>query len=110
MLDEALLRPGRFDRMIHIPLPDDEGRLSIMKIHTRGMNIGKEVDLMDIAKRSEGLNGADLRAVCMEAGMFAIRSGHEQVMQEDFDKALLKLASDDELHYNNRFGIGEMFA
>ncbi|MEM3362800.1 MAG: proteasome-activating nucleotidase, partial [Thermoplasmatales archaeon] len=73
-LDEALMRPGRFDRIIEIPLPSREGRIEILKIHTRKMNL-KDVDLAKIADITEGFSGADLRASVVEAGMFAIREG-----------------------------------
>ncbi len=109
ILDRALLRPGRFDRIIEIPLPDPQGRLSIMKIHTKGMNLGENVDLAEVARLTEGKNGADLRAVCMEAGMFAIRSEHETVTQDDFMKAIDKLSLDFDKHHINT-SYGAMFA
>jgi proteasome regulatory subunit len=73
MLDPALLRPGRFDRVIEIPLPSKEARESILKIHTRGMNLDRGVNLRLIAELSEGSSGADLKALSTEAGMYAIR-------------------------------------
>ncbi len=94
ILDRALLRPGRFDRIIEIPLPDVEGRLSILKIHTAGMNLDSSIDLREIALKTDGRNGADLRAICMEAGMFAIRSDHEHVTREDLLKAIDKFAGE----------------
>jgi proteasome regulatory subunit len=94
ILDRALLRPGRFDRIIEIPLPDVEGRLSILKIHTGGMNLDQSIDLREIALKTDGRNGADLRAICMEAGMFAIRSDHEHVTREDLLKAIDKFATE----------------
>src|SRR5512136_1019890 len=77
ILDRALLRPGRFDRIIEIPLPDVEGRLAILTVHTRKMTLDEEVNLREVAFLTEGKNGADLRAICMEAGMFAIRQDHD---------------------------------
>jgi proteasome regulatory subunit len=94
ILDRALLRPGRFDRIIEIPLPDIEGRISILDIHCAGMNIDKKIDIRDIATRTEGKNGADLHAICMEAGMFAIRSDHEMVTLEDFERSIEKFSND----------------
>jgi len=94
ILDAALLRPGRFDRIIEIPLPDTEGRYSILKVHTRCMNLSEDVDLMEVARLTEGRNGAELNAICMEAGMFAIRKEHPQVDQEDFLTALNKFRCD----------------
>jgi len=94
ILDRALLRPGRFDRIIEIPLPDIEGRFSILNIHCAGMSIDKEVDIREIATRTEGKNGADLRSICMEAGMFAIRSDHEMATLEDFERSIDKFSND----------------
>lgn len=89
-LDEALTRPGRFDRIIEIPLPDRRGRLDITKIHTKKMNL-KDVDLNKIAEITEGFSGADLRASVIEAGMFAIRSQRDHIIQEDFLKGVEKM-------------------
>jgi len=74
ILDPALLRPGRFDRIIEIPLPNIEGRLSILNINVKSMNLDDSVRLTEISELTEGKNGADLKAICTEAGMFAIRS------------------------------------
>ena len=90
ILDEALLRPGRFDRKIEIPLPTQEGRVDILKIHTAKMNL-HEVSLEELARRTEGASGADLKALCTEAGMFAIRKEKNSVIQEDFKKAFKKI-------------------
>ncbi|NJF24742.1 proteasome-activating nucleotidase [Thermococcus sp. Bubb.Bath] len=90
ILDPALLRPGRFDRLIEVPLPDFRGRLEILKVHTRRMNL-KDVDLRIIAEMTEGASGADLKAIATEAGMFAIRSRREYITQEDFLKAVEKV-------------------
>jgi len=91
ILDPAILRPGRFDRIIEIPAPGEEGRLDILKIHTRKMNLSKDVDLTKIAKMTEGFVGADLKAVCTEAGMFAIRNKRDHVTMEDFINAVEKI-------------------
>ncbi len=72
-IDEALRRPGRFDREIEIGVPDKEGRLEILQIHTRGMPLGKDVDLKFLAEKSHGFVGADLQALSKEAGMIALR-------------------------------------
>jgi len=109
ILDRALLRPGRFDRIIEIPLPGVQGRLSILQVHTRGMNLEDDVDLMEVATLTEGKNGADLRAICMEAGMFAIRREHDAVTREDFLKAIDKIGLDFEQH-RPLGNIGAMFA
>lgn len=109
ILDRALLRPGRFDRIIEIPLPDIEGRVSILNIHCAGMNIDKGIDIREIAARTEGKNGADLRAICMEAGMFAIRSDHDVVRLEDFEKSIAKFSADFERNQLSN-ASGAMFA
>jgi len=108
ILDRALLRPGRFDRIIEIPLPDETGRLSILKVHCRELTIDEDVDLCEIAKQTEGKNGADLRAICMEAGMFAIRKERPAIKQEDFLAAITKIHLD--FNRNFRDVEGVMFA
>ncbi|KAG7267075.1 hypothetical protein CRUP_024441 [Coryphaenoides rupestris] len=87
-LDPALLRPGRLDRKIHIELPNEQARLDILKIHA---------NYEAIVKLSDGFNGADLRNVCTEAGLFAIRADREYVTQEDFMKAVRKVADSKKL-------------
>ena len=91
ILDPALLRPGRFDRLIYFPLPNEAARYAIFKIHTARMNLRKDVDLKALAKATEKATGADIKAVCTEAGMFAIRDGREQVTQADFNMAVAKV-------------------
>jgi len=91
ILDPALLRPGRFDRVIEVPLPNLKGRYDIFKIHTRRMKLAKDVELMELAKLTEGATGADIKAICTEAGYNAIRSGRRYVVMEDFIKAIKKL-------------------
>jgi proteasome regulatory subunit len=94
ILDRALLRPGRFDRIIEIPLPGVQGRLSILKVHTRALTMYESVDLDEIAAFTDGKNGADLKAICMEAGMFAIRKERTSITQKDFLSAIEKVALD----------------
>jgi proteasome regulatory subunit len=91
ILDPALLRPGRFDRLIDIPLPTYEARVEIIKIHTAGMNLAQEIDAVKIAKLTDGASGADIKAIAMEAGMFAIRAERESVRITDFDDAVRKV-------------------
>ncbi|MEM4633608.1 MAG: CDC48 family AAA ATPase [Candidatus Anstonellaceae archaeon] len=90
ILDPALMRGGRFDRIIEIPAPDEKARLEIIKIHTRAMPLAKDVNLAEIAKKTEGYTGADLENVCREAGMAAIRRSIDvkEVTSEDFEAAL----------------------
>jgi len=96
MLDRAILRPGRFDRLIEVPLPDEEGREKIFKIHTRNMSVADDIDFEELAKTSEGMSGADIRAICTEAGMFAIRDDRETITEADFTEAKDKLEAEDE--------------
>ncbi|KAJ2783957.1 26S proteasome subunit rpt4 [Coemansia interrupta] len=91
-LDPALLRPGRLDRKIEIPLPNEQGRTEILKIHAAGIAKHGEIDYEAVVKLSDGFNGADLRNVCTEAGMFAIREERDYVIQDDFMKAVRKVA------------------
>ncbi len=91
ILDPALLRPGRFDRIIKVPMPNAEARTEILKIHTRKMNLSPDVDLKKIGQMTDDTSGADLSAIVMEAGMFAIRSGRDIVTSEDFTKAMQKV-------------------
>jgi len=92
VLDPALLRPGRLDRKIEIPLPNETSREDIMRIHSAKIRKQGELDLEPVVKLSDGFNGADLRNVCTEAGMFAIRGERDYVIQEDFMKAVRKVA------------------
>jgi proteasome regulatory subunit len=96
ILDPALLRPGRFDRIIEIPMPNIEGRLMILEIHARKMKKAEDVSLLDIARATEGASGADLNAIVVEAGMNALRRGASSVAIEDFEKAIKKVLGDDE--------------
>ena len=91
ILDNALLRPGRFDRIIEVPIPDVEGLKAIFKIHTRKMKVSKDVNIDQLANRLNGHSGAVVKAVCTEAGMFAIRSNRYTVKMVDFDNAIKKL-------------------
>ncbi|UCD92145.1 MAG: AAA family ATPase, partial [Methanobacteriota archaeon] len=93
ILDDALLRPGRFDRIIEIPIPSQEGRLDIFKIHVRKMNISKSIDFGTLATRCEGATGADIKAICTEAGMFAIREDRDVVTMADFERSTEKVMS-----------------
>jgi len=91
ILDPALLRPGRLDRKIEIPLPNESGRVDILKIHSKPMTKKGEIEFEALGKITDGFNGADLRNVCTEAGMFAIRAQREYTIQEDFMQAARKI-------------------
>jgi proteasome regulatory subunit len=91
ILDEALLRPGRFDRIITIPLPNYEARFEIFRIHTKKMNVDDTVNLAVLAAKCEDATGADIKAICTEAGMFAIRDNRDTVCMIDFERAVVKV-------------------
>lgn len=91
ILDPALLRPGRFDRFIEVPIPNEDGRMEILKIHTSSMSLDEEVDIRLVASLTEGASGADLKAICTEAGMFAIREERSTVTMNDFMDATDKI-------------------
>ncbi len=94
LLDPALLRPGRFDRIIEIPLPDEKGRLEIFKIHTRNMALDNDVDLDRLVKMTKDLSGADIKAIVTEAGMFVIRRRDRTIKMNDFIDAYHKVIID----------------
>ncbi|CRK20047.1 hypothetical protein BN1708_003306 [Verticillium longisporum] len=96
-LDPALLRAGRLDRKIEIPLPNEVGRLEILKIHAAGVITDGEIDFESVVKMSDGLNGADLRNVVTEAGLFAIKDYRDAISQDDFNKAVRKVAESKKL-------------
>ncbi|QFU82572.1 proteasome-activating nucleotidase Pan2 [Natronorubrum aibiense] len=95
MLDRAILRPGRFDRLIEVPEPDRDGREQILQIHTRGMNVSDDVDFETLSEETEGYSGAEIESLATEAGMFAIRDDRDEVHHEDFLEALEKIENDD---------------
>ena len=93
MVDPALLRPGRFDRIIMTPVPDQKGREEIFKVHTKGMPISKQVDIKKMAEQTNNYVGSDIEAVCREAGMLALRNNikAKEITSEDFKEALNKV-------------------
>jgi len=103
-LDPALLRPGRLDRKIEIPLPNETARQEILKIHAAKINKSGDIDYEAVVKLTDNFNGADLRNVCTEAGMFAIRATRDVVVEEDFMKAARKIQAvkqlEGKLEYN----------
>jgi len=109
ILDPALVRPGRFDRIIEVPVPDEDGKLEILKIHTKNMTLDSDVDLKSIASNAKSASGADLKSICTEAGMFAIREENYSVSAKNFEEAMDKvmnknkkndLSKNEELMYN----------
>ena len=90
ILDDALLRPGRFDRIITIPLPDENARKAILELHTSKMST-KRVRLQKVVEKTEGYSGAELKATCVEAGMIAIRDGRSSVTNNDLMLAVSRL-------------------
>ena len=94
MLDSALMRPGRFDRIVYVNVPDKKGRLSIFKIHTKNMPLDKDIDLEEFSEKTEGYTGADIESLCREAAMLALREdiNTEKVKKKDFEKAMEKVS------------------
>ena len=90
ILDDALLRPGRFDRVIEIPLPDEAGRKTILGIHLGKMSTTR-VNIAKIVEQTEGFSGAELKATTVESGMIAIRDGRSKVKQEDLQLAVERI-------------------
>jgi len=97
ILDPALLRPGRLDRKIEIPLPNDTARLDILKIHAGKLATHGDIDYEAVCRLGDGFNGADMRNVCTEAGMYAIRAERDYVTEEDFMKAARKMCENKKL-------------
>jgi len=107
ILDAAVIRPGRLDRLIHIPFPKKEGRSEILKIHCKNMTLGKDVDLNKLSSIMEDLSGAEIRAVCTEAGYFAIRENRTKIVKKDFLKGIEKVKREEETEgddYMRMFG------
>ena len=92
ILDNALLRPGRFDRQVYVGLPDIRGREAILKIHAKGKPLGDDVDLNSIAKGTPGFSGADLENLMNEAALLAVRRGKRFVTGEEIEEAILKVS------------------
>lgn len=93
VLDPALLRSGRLDRKIELPHPSEDARCQILKIHSRKMNVGKDVVFEELARSCDDFNGAQLKAVCVEAGMLALRRESSEIGHEDFIEAISVVAA-----------------
>jgi 26S proteasome regulatory subunit T6 len=95
ILDSALLRPGRIDRKIEFPAPKEDARADILRIHSRKMNLTRGINLKKIAETMPGASGAEIKGVCTEAGMYALRERRVHVTQEDFEMAVAKIMQKD---------------
>jgi len=95
ILDDALLRPGRIDRKIEFPPPNADARVDILKIHSRKMNLTRGIHFKKIAEALHGASGAECKAVCTEAGMFALRERRIHIAHEDFEMAVAKVMKKD---------------
>ena len=107
ILDPAILRPGRLDRLVDVPVPGIEGQREIFKIHTKNMKLDKKMNVEQLLKKMEGFSGADIKSVCTEAGYFAIRKNKTKITQKEFEQAIEKVKGEDENkqeHYKFMFG------
>ncbi len=107
ILDPAIIRPGRLDRLIHVPAPNKEARATIFKIHTKRMTLDKNINVQVVVDKMENFSGAEIKAVCTEAGYFAIRANRKKVVREDFYRAVEKVKREEKLEgqdYLNMFG------
>merc|ERR1711937_949866 len=95
ILDSTLLRPGRIDRKIEFPAPNEDARVDILKIHSRKMNLTRGINLRKVAEKMQGASGAESKGVCTEAGMYALRERRVHVTQEDFEMAVAKVMQKD---------------
>ena len=91
ILDPALLRSGRLDRKIEFPAPNEEARARIMQIHSRKMNVDPDVNFEELARCTDDFNGAQCKAVCVEAGMIALRHSSSKITHEDYMDAILEV-------------------
>jgi len=107
ILDPAVIRPGRLDRLIHIPLPKKEARLEIFKIHCCNMTLTQDVDLSNLNMLMEDFSGAEIKAVCTESGYFAIRENRTRITKRDMVRAVDKVRQEERTEgqdYMNMFG------
>ncbi|MFH0977875.1 MAG: AAA family ATPase [Candidatus Woesearchaeota archaeon] len=106
ILDPAILRPGRLDRLIEVPLPNEEARTDIFNIHTRNMTMESDVNPTEIITKMKEFSGAEINAVCTEAGYFAIRENRTKIKHRDFVKATEKVSQKEhkDMNYVSMFG------
>ncbi|GAA29771.2 26S proteasome regulatory subunit T5 [Clonorchis sinensis] len=100
ILDPALLRSGRLDRKIEFPAPNEEARARIMQIHSRKMNVNKDVNFEELARCTDDFNGAQCKAVCVEAGMIALRRSASEITHEDYMDAILEVQAKKKTNLN----------
>jgi len=100
ILDPALIRPGRFDRTIEFPIPNEIAREAIFKVHMRSLNIQKDVELKRLVNMTGEATGADIKAICTEAGMYAIRRDADIITKEDFEHAIKKIMKNDKIKFS----------
>jgi len=95
ILDPAVLRPGRLDRLIEVPLPNKDGIKQIFKIHTKNMKLDEKINIEKLYKLMEEFSGAEIKAVCTESGYFAIRDNRTKIEEEDLHKAIIKVKKEE---------------
>ncbi|MBI2656833.1 proteasome-activating nucleotidase [Candidatus Woesearchaeota archaeon] len=105
ILDPAVIRPGRLDRLIYIPIPNNESRLEIFRIHSKSMSFDKRINIEMLTSRMDGFSGAEIKAVCTEAGYFAIRENRTFVTKEDFLKAIEKVKQEEKTEGKDYMGM-----
>jgi len=105
ILDPAIIRPGRLDRLLNIPIPNQQARIDIFKIHTKRMTFDKIINFEALSANMEGFSGAEIKAVCTEAGYFAIRENRSFVTKDDFAKATEKVKKAEELEGKDYMGM-----
>lgn len=91
VLDPALLRSGRFDRKIEFPTPNEEARVHILQIHSKKLKCADDINFEELARSTQDFNGAQLKAVCVEAGMFALRREALEIRHEDFQQGIIEV-------------------
>lgn len=105
ILDPAIIRPGRLDRLIEVPNPNEEGIKKIFEIHNSAMTLDKRIDFEKVNKKMADFSGAEIKAVCTEAGYFAIRRNHTKIFEEDFLKAIIKVKKSEQKKMSEFVGI-----
>ena len=105
ILDPAILRPGRLDRMIQVPIPNKEGRSEIFKIHSKAMTLDKNINIGKVIRIMDGFSGAEIKAACTEAGYFAIRENRVKILTNDFPRAVEKVKQVEKLEGEDYMGM-----